>query len=470
MTLTYEQATEQMSKARSKSAGKPVSHNTRLFSRTDGVISVQYHNTDIVGINEDGTFSLANGGWQTVTTLQRIREFSPAKLYSEQGNWFLRAEPNPADPHPQRFDRTIPKPFEAADPGPEPVKSDDGCIAGSSTAEPYFGYDNVYDWRPDPEPQIYVTLRSYSDGSGPQRMAYTAGIERLFYGEGSNRGAHGLDYWWMLLTGQVGTYQWNMRQIIEVNGKTIEYKQCPHCARFDNLHARWDNAMNGSGYGQSRFLGYAKRMEFIKRFGSVEGWHDAYMADFRARRAYLKAAREWEARNRIVFFDGIIVNEDGYAIKLRADGPSPAKLRRHEAKIDKIKRDIDKYLDGYIEELRNGMLPMPGTGDCWYCSMFHAVKPNDENTYHERGKSLRPAGKDENNEHLFSHIEENYYVPTLAINAMRERGYRDVGIYAMLDMDPDNNKMGGKSRDYDNIKRDIRAYMRKRLLPAAPTK
>jgi hypothetical protein len=466
MTMTYEQATKQMSKARSKDAGKPVANNTRLFERTDGTIAVRYHNTDIIGINEDGTFSLTAGGWHTVTTMQRIREFSPAKLYSERGEWFLRAEPNPFDPYPVRHERTIPKPFEAAHPGPKPVKSDEGCIAGSNTAEPYFAYEAVYDWRPDPEPQIYVTLRSYSDMSGPQRMAYIAGIERYFYGEG----ARGLDDLWAKFSGQVGKNQWNMRQMLEVDGKFIEYKQCPHCKAFDNLLARWNYAMNGGGWGQDRFLGYAKRMEMIERFGSVEEWQAAYLTDFRARRVYLKAAKEWEIRNRIVFYDGIVVNKDGYAIKLRQDGPSPAKLRRHEATVNKIKRNIDKYVNGYIEQLRSGMA-MPGSSDCWFCSMFSSVKPNEQGMRSlPRGHTVAPlAEHNENTEHLHSHIEESYYVPTLAINAMRERGYQDTGIYFMLDMKTDNQTMGGRN-NYDNVRRAIRSYLNKRLIPAAPTK
>jgi hypothetical protein len=476
MTMTYEQATKQMSRARSKDAGKPVANNTRLFERADGTIAVRYHNTDIIGINEDGTFSLANNGWRTVTTLQRIRAFSPAKLFSERGDWFVRSEPNPADPYPQRYDRTIPKPFEATDPGPEPVKSDHGCIAGSSTAEPYYGLEPVYDWRPDPEPQIFITNLTFVGGSSPRRMAHVAGIERIFYGETANSWST-QDVWWMLFTGQHDKYNGN-RKVIEIDGKTIEYKQCPHCAAFDNLHAAWSFAMNGGGYGQQRFLGYAKRMALIEQFGSVEGWQAAYIEDFRARRAYLKVAKEWEQRNRVVFYDGIIVNEDGYAIKLRADGPSPAKLRRHEAKVNKIKRDIDKFIDGYIEQLRKGM-PMPSNGDCWYCTMFHAVPANEQGMRSlPRGHTVTPlAERGENDDHLFSHMKERYYVPTLAVNAMRERGYQDAGIYFMLDMDPirtgdtkmiGTGKMGGKN-NYDNVKRDMRTYLRKRLLPTPPT-
>ena len=106
----------------------------------------------------------------------------------------------------------------------------------------------------------------------------------------------------------------------------------------------------------------------MAEFGTVEAWHEAYLEDFRTRRAYLKAEREWDQRNRIPFYDGITVDSNGFAPRLRKDGPSPAKLRRHEAKVAKMKGRIDKYVNGYIEALKGGKLSMPSNGDCWFCS------------------------------------------------------------------------------------------------------
>ena len=36
-------------------------------------------------------------------------------------------------------------------------------------------------------------------------------------------------------------------------------------------------------------------------------------------------------------------------------------------------------------------------------------------------------GKDASVDHLFSHFEEKYYVPSLLVNALKERGYGDIG-------------------------------------------
>jgi hypothetical protein len=76
----------------------------------------------------------------------------------------------------------------------------------------------------------------------------------------------------------------------------------------------------------------------------------------------------------------------------------------------------------------------------------------------------------DNHEHLLSHMEERYYVPSLAVNALRERGLKDLGISLVLDMT--ENGMGGRvygNKTYADVRRYLTAYMRKRLMPQAPT-
>jgi hypothetical protein len=193
----------------------------------------------------------------------------------------------------------------------------------------------------------------------------------------------------------------------------------------------------------------------MERFGTVETWHDAYLADLRARRAYLKLDREWDERNRVPFFDGIEVNSDGYALRLRATGPSPAKLRRHEAAVKKMQKRIDAYVKLAVETLSKGM-PMPGSGDCWYCLM--------------KTDSGKPLGDESgNHDHLLHHMEEDYVVPSLLTNALLARGLSHTGVYLWLDMNQDAGTMGGKAGSYDNVRRDLRRYMNERLLPTAPT-
>ena len=133
-----------------------------------------------------------------------------------------------------------------------------------------------------------------------------------------------------------------------------------------------------------------------------------------------------------------------------------------------MKKRIDKYVNGFIVELKKGTMPMPSGGDCWYCSLRTdgGVPMGDSmQTLHSDGSLTREV----NIYHLLSHMSERYYVPSLAVNALRERGYKDVGIYMWLDMDQDAGTMGKPGGRYDGVKRDLVKYMSKRLIPAAPT-
>jgi hypothetical protein len=252
------------------------------------------------------------------------------------------------------------------------------------------------------------------------------------------------------------------------DGETVQYEQCAHCAAFDLVHEQWRYAMHGGRWERryDRWRGYALYAANLNLHGSMEAWQAAYIEDFRARRAYLKAEREWDERNRVPFYEGIVVDSDGYA--QREGGPSKAKLDRHKREVARIRRAVNRFIDGYVKELRKGTMPMPSGADCWYCSLrTESGQPMGDNaqTLHSDGTVTREV----NTDHLWSHIEEGYYVPSLAVNALRERGYKDVGIYFWLDMDQEAGTMGKASSDYKGLRRDLRKYMLKRLLPTAPT-
>ena len=348
--MHYNNAHTLIETARSQAMGKPVANNTRLFRRENNDIAVKFHAVDVVTIHQNGTFTLANGGWNTITTLERIRRFSPAKLFSVKGEWYITLEPREDDPKPEFVSPAIPAPFTQPHPGEEPE-----------------GYEGRYDW-----------------------------------------------------------YKRNRK-----------YNIC---------------------------------MSMLDTYGSLEAWREERKIQFAARRDYLKAIREWEIRNRVPFYDGITVDRYGYAPRVRKDGPSPAKLRRHEAEVKRIKASINKYVKGYIAALSEGM-KMPGGGDCWYCAMFDTVASNEDAGLTGRlaGRSTAAPIDSGNNDHLFSHMEDKYYVPSLAVNAMRDAGYRDIGIAMWLDMNPDAGIMGGTGRQYDTLKRALTNYLSKRLVPTAPT-
>jgi hypothetical protein len=331
-------AFDQMASARSKANGKPVAHNTRLYDNGDGSYRLRYHNTDIITFNHDGSYSLANGGWNTVTTIQRIREYSPAHVISVKGEWYVQLQPRKGDPRPEIVYPAVAAPFD----------------------------------RPDDYVKPEVGYASYRD-------------------------------------------EWNIQR------RQSTYDEC------------------------------------MERFGSVEQWREERKRQLAARKEYLAADKAWDERNYIPFYDGIIVDSDGYALRLTTSGPSRAKLRRHEKAVERTKKRIATYIDGYISRLAKGM-PMPGQGDCWFC-LFR-----NEQT----GQTWGDMG---DNDHLHSHMTERYYVPMLAVNALKEAGYQDTGVFIWLDMHPETQTMGGKDdrpKPYDTVRRALTKYMTKRLVPSAP--
>lgn len=70
---------------------KKIGHNTWLEWLGGGVYGVRYHQTYVVKIHPDNTYTLNSGGWHTVTTRDRINEFAPARCYIEQKTMRIRA-------------------------------------------------------------------------------------------------------------------------------------------------------------------------------------------------------------------------------------------------------------------------------------------------------------------------------------------------------------------------------------------
>ncbi len=87
-TLTYKSASALFATARNAEGGKPLCRNTRLFKRGKD-FAVQFHDTDVILIHPNNTYSLFNGGYFTVTTSDRIREYSPARIGKKNGVWYI---------------------------------------------------------------------------------------------------------------------------------------------------------------------------------------------------------------------------------------------------------------------------------------------------------------------------------------------------------------------------------------------
>ena len=91
--LTYSRCQELFKTCRNKNAGKPIARNTRLlldaiFNDTDDFL-VKYHNTIILRIHRDGTYTYNNGEFYTMSTKERLNTFGPLSIYQEQGVWYI---------------------------------------------------------------------------------------------------------------------------------------------------------------------------------------------------------------------------------------------------------------------------------------------------------------------------------------------------------------------------------------------
>lgn len=134
----------------------------------------------------------------------------------------------------------------------------------------------------------------------------------------------------------------------------------------------------------------------------------------------------------IPFYDGMKVDAMG----------NPIGAVDNSAEIEQRKKDLDKkvkkYIDGFAKDAVENGLNRPGPGDCLCCQF--ATRENQQ-----------PMGL----EHIFSHLEECYYVSSLLMNAIKAKNYRDpVFIYQLIEADIRRGKA-------DFLKRELSAYFRK---------
>lgn len=65
---------------------KRLENNTYAIDRTNEV-GIRLHRTDVVRFFQDGSIVLNSGGWNTVTTKDRMNRYSPFRIQSVKGLW-----------------------------------------------------------------------------------------------------------------------------------------------------------------------------------------------------------------------------------------------------------------------------------------------------------------------------------------------------------------------------------------------
>lgn len=141
--------------------------------------------------------------------------------------------------------------------------------------------------------------------------------------------------------------------------------------------------------------------------------------------------------NVIRYFDGIRIAPDGALVNAPAED-----LDAMAERDDETQRLIDRYMRGLtrerLQELVADARERGMNGDCWDCLM-----------HTEEGVPMGDAfGK---TDHLRSHLEERYYMLSLILNALTERGYPDPTFIVQIGA-------------LDMVKRALRKYFVRRLM------
>lgn len=68
---------------------RKLQNNTYLRRRDGGRIAVRLHATDVITFHPDNSITLNTGGWNTITTRQRINSYQPHSVWSKRGDLFI---------------------------------------------------------------------------------------------------------------------------------------------------------------------------------------------------------------------------------------------------------------------------------------------------------------------------------------------------------------------------------------------
>ena len=86
--MTHSEAVSMVRGKRNASRRK-VGNNTYAEILHDNSVGIMLHSTYVVKIHPDNTYTLQTGGWQTLTTKDRINQYSPVRVYQRNYEWFV---------------------------------------------------------------------------------------------------------------------------------------------------------------------------------------------------------------------------------------------------------------------------------------------------------------------------------------------------------------------------------------------
>jgi hypothetical protein len=116
------------------------------------------------------------------------------------------------------------------------------------------------------------------------------------------------------------------------------------------------------------------------------------------------------------FQECCVIHEDGTT----ASTMKPAQLKELRDLIAKSKR----YVRRYVDHLLDGKVASPGPGDCLYCQVEAGSSQAVVGVLLPDGTE-RPHTPEELGDHVRSHINEGYFVPSMLWNAVNQQGGPD---------------------------------------------
>lgn len=87
--MTHAEAVS-MVRGKRNSNRRKIGNNTYAEILHDNSVGIMLHSTYVVKIHPDNTYTLQTGGWQTVTTKDRINQYSPVRVYQRNYEWFVK--------------------------------------------------------------------------------------------------------------------------------------------------------------------------------------------------------------------------------------------------------------------------------------------------------------------------------------------------------------------------------------------
>jgi len=87
--MNHAEAVKMVQGKRDKTSRK-IGNNTYAEILHDNTVAIKLHSTYVVKINSNGTYTLNSGGWQTVTTKDRINQYSPVRVYQRDFTWYVK--------------------------------------------------------------------------------------------------------------------------------------------------------------------------------------------------------------------------------------------------------------------------------------------------------------------------------------------------------------------------------------------